>query len=208
MQHNTTVKRAVLIGKTVEVRDSFSFTLPPSFLRALEIFFSSNHGSLEGWEPEGAEAQKFFGVWRLNVLLTHNLPRAKHRYFLPMLPPGAVSASGEIVARFVSFFRGLRKAPIQEVVSAALFLARDRRSKLGKNLAYVESQTGQDPWTASPELVRRSAMEREVVEPPPQDAWRLTYLAKLLRQWQQLHRLGLKVEEERVQQLIDSLCIN
>ena len=44
---------------------------------------------------------------------------------------------------------------------------------LAKNLAYVESQTGQDPWTASPELVRMRAMEREVVEPPPQDTWRL-----------------------------------
>ena len=51
-------------------------------------------------------------------------------------------------------------------------------------------------------------MEREVVEPPLQDTWRLPYLAKLMRQRQQLHSLGLKVEEERVQQLINSLCIN
>ena len=61
--------------------------------------------------------------------------------------------------------------------------------------------------TAQLELLNR-AMEREVVEPPPEDAWRLPYLAKLMRQRQQLHRLGLKVEEEGVQQLINSLCIN
>ena len=29
MQHDTTVKKAILIGKTVEVRDSFSFASPP-----------------------------------------------------------------------------------------------------------------------------------------------------------------------------------
>ena len=103
MRHDTTVKRAILIGKTVEVRDSFSFASPPSVLRALEVYCSSYYGSLAGWDLEGAEAQKFYGVWRLNVVLTHNLPRATHRYFLPMLAPGAVSASTlPLILAFVS----------------------------------------------------------------------------------------------------------
>ena len=106
MTHDTKVKRAILIGKTVEVRDSFSFASPPSVLRALQIYCSSYYGNLAGWELEGAEAQKFYGVWRLNVVLTHNLPRGTHRYFLPMLAPGAVSARGQILSRFVKFFRG------------------------------------------------------------------------------------------------------
>ena len=88
------------------------------------------------------------------MLLAHNLPRETHRYFPPMLAAGAVSAKGEIMARFVSFFRNLRAAPRHEVVTAALLLARDRRTTLSKNILFVESQTGQDPWTASPQLVR------------------------------------------------------
>ena len=51
-------------------------------------------------------------------------------------------------------------------------------------------------------------MEREVVAPAPEDAWRLPYLAKLLEQRQQLHSLGTDKEEERVQHLIESLCIS
>ena len=49
-------------------------------------------------------------------------------------------------------------------------------------------------------------MKREAVEPPPEDAWRLPYLAKLLAQREQLHNLSMEEEEARVQQLIDSLC--
>ena len=142
MTHDTIVKRAILIGKSVEVRDSFSFAAPCSVLRAVQIYCSSYYGSLAGWELDGAEAQKCYGVWRLNVLLTHNLPRATHRFFLPMLAPGAVSAKGEILSRFVSFFRGLRTAPSHKVVTAALLLAMDRRTTLARNIAYVESQTG------------------------------------------------------------------
>ena len=206
MSHDTSVKRAILIGKSVEVRDSFAFAAPSSVLKALQVYCSSYYGSLAGWELGGAEAQKFYGVWRLNVLLAHNLPRETHRYFLPMLAAGAVSAKGEIMARFVSFFRGLRAAPSHEVVTATLLLARDRRTTLSKNIAFVESQTGQDPWTASPKLVRTVIQQREAVEPPPEDAWRLPYLVKLMAQRDQLHTLALKEEEARVQLLIDSLC--
>ena len=140
------------------------------------------------------------------MLLSHNLPRETHRYFLPMLAPGAVSAKVEILSRFVSFFRSLRAAPSHEVVSATLLLARDRRTTLARNIAFVQSQTGQDPWTASPQLIRSVITQRECVEPPSEDAWRLPYLAKLLAQREQLHTLGMEEEETRVQLLIDSLC--
>ena len=104
---------------------------------------------------------------------------------------------------FVSFFWGHRTAPRHEVVTAALLLARDRRTTLARNISYVASQTYRDPWTASPQLVRSVIQQREAVELPPEEAWRLPYMAKLLSQ---LHTLALKDEEARVQLLIDSLC--
>ena len=82
------------------------------------------------------------------------------------------------------------------------------RSTLAKNLAYVEELTGQDPWTASPELIRQLVTRKEAVAPPPQSAWRLPYLSKLLQQRQELHYRGLKEAEEEVQELIDAICIN
>ena len=108
---------------------------------ALQVYCSSYNGSLAGWELEEAKVQKFYGVWRLNVLLTHKLPRTTHQHFLPMLAPGAVSARAEILSRFVRFFRGLRAALSHPVVSAVLLLDRDRRSTLAKNIGYVERVT-------------------------------------------------------------------
>ena len=186
----------------MEVRDSFSFASLPSVLKALQVYCSSYYGSLAGWELEGPEAKKFFGVWRLNILLTHNGPRATHRYFLPLLAPGTVSARGKILSRFVKFFRGLRAAPSHKVFSAALLLARDMRTTLARNLEY-----GQDPWAAIPNLIRSILLEQETVAPLPMDAWRLPYLTKLLGQREQLH-LGMKEETERVKQLIESLCVS
>ena len=89
MSYDASVKRAILIGKSVEVQDCFRFASAPSVLRALNVYCSSYYGSLAGWDLEGPEAKKFYGVWRLNVLLTHNVPRATHNYFLPLLAPGA-----------------------------------------------------------------------------------------------------------------------
>ena len=89
-----------LIGKSVEVRDSFNFASLLSVLRALDIYCSSYYGTLSRWDLYGPEANQFYGVWRINVLLTHNLPRGTLRYFLPMLAPGAVSAKSEILVRF------------------------------------------------------------------------------------------------------------
>ena len=40
MHHNITVKLAILIGKSVEVRDSFSLEAPSSILRALQVYCS------------------------------------------------------------------------------------------------------------------------------------------------------------------------
>ena len=79
---------------------------------------------------------------------------------------------------------------------------------LARNIAYIERLTGQDAWAASPDMVRSIAIKREAVAPAPEDAWRLPYLAKLLEQRQQLHSLGMDKEEEKVQQLIESLCIS
>ena len=208
MRHDATVKRAILIGKSVDVRDSFSFADPSSVLRALNIYCSSYYGSLAGWDLDGPEAHKFYGVWRLNTLLAHNLPRGTHRCFLPLLAPGSVSAKAEIASRFVRFFHGLRAAPSHEVVTAALLQARDLRTTLGRNIAYVERLTGRDIWTVAPGHVRSILMETESVTPDPQTAWRLPYLTKLMIHRGELHSQGMVAEEERVQTLINSLCVS
>jgi hypothetical protein len=203
MTHDAYTKRAAFIGKSVEVRDSFNFASPPSVLRALNVYCSAYYGTLAGWDLGGPEAHKFYGVCRINVLLTHNLPRGTHWYFLPLLTPGAVTAKTEILARFTRLFRSLRNAPSHEVVTAALLCARHKRTTLGKNIAFIEELTGRDIWGISPDLVRNILAQLETVSPPPEDTWRLPYLEKLLMQREELHVMGM---EEELQEIINSLC--
>ena len=87
-------------------------------------------------------------------------------------------------------------------------LARDMRTTLAKNLAYVERLTGQDAWAANPNLIRTIVSQKKIVEPPDVDIWRLPYLTKLLGQRQLLLKLGMDEEKEEVQELINSLCIS
>ena len=90
--------------------------------------------------------------------------------------------------------------------TAALLSARDRRTTLGRNIALVEELSGQDVWAASPDRVLSALIEHETVAPPLEDIWRLLYLVKLLKQREELHLMGMKEAEEKLQGVIYSLC--
>ena len=63
-------------------------------------------------------------------------------------------------------------------------------------------------WCSTTGQVRRAIKERETVEVPPEDAWRVPYLQKLLEQRLKHHYKGEKEEETKVQSYINSLCVN
>ena len=122
------------------------------------------------------------------------------------LAPGLTSARTEVLARFVTFFRGLRFAPSHEVRTAALLSARDLRSVTGRNISLVAQMSGLDPWTANTNTVREALREREQVRTAERDIWRVDYLKKLVTQRQTLHYNAMKEEAEAIKLLIDSLC--
>jgi hypothetical protein len=84
--------------------------------------------------------------------------------------------------------------------------SRDLRTTTRKNIHVVEEASGLSVWCSMTGQVRRAI--KETVEVPPEDAWRVPYLQKLLEQRLQHHYSADKENEDRVQQLIDSLCVN
>ena len=136
-------------------------------------------------------------------------PRGTHKYLLQQcLAPGAASARTEVLARFCGFFTGLRNSPSPEVRTVALLCARDLRTTTGQNIRVVEEASGLSVWSSTTRQVRKAVREREAVPVPPQDAWRVPYLRKLLEQRIQHYYSGDKEKEDRVQTLIDSLCVD
>ena len=87
-------------------------------------------------------------------------------------------------------------------------VARDIRSSTGKNVRLVSDNSGKDPWADSVGQVRAGLREHEAVEVEDQDKWRIQYLRLLLEQRQDWHYRGEEDQEEEVQRLVDSLCIN
>ena len=90
----------------------------------------------------------------------------------------------------------------------ANLIARDRRSVTGKNVRLVMEISGVDVWSGSPAKTRAGLIKAEIVDVAPVDKWRVKYLDTLLQQRQEWHYRGEEEEEEQVQTLIDSLCVN
>ena len=209
LTHDTEVKRAEYIAKSMELREMINFASPVEVLAATEVYCSDYYRSLAGWDFGGDKASMFFHAWNTHVKLTWNVPRQTKTYLLQqVLASGFTSPRTEVLARFTTFFRNLTVAPSHEVRTVALLVARDLRSVTGRNLALVAEQSGQDPWTASTARVREALREREIVEVPGVDSWRCVYLAKLLEQRQRAFYGGMKEDVLQFTTLIDSLCFS
>ena len=90
----------------------------------------------------------------------------------------------------------------------ANIVGRDLRSTTGSNLKLLEDSTGLSPWNYSSTRIKEELVEKEKVEVPAQDKWRISYLSKLLEQKQIAHYMGDETVVSQVTTLIDSLCIN
>ena len=208
MDHDASIARAKFIDQSVETRQAFSFASPVEIIRALNVYCSSHYGSML-WELEGEAASQYFNSWTTAIKLAWDCPRGTRTYLVQqVLACGASSARVDIMARYGKFFQSLRKSPCREVAILANLIARDRRSVTGKNVRLVMENSGADVWSGSPAKIRAGLVEAELVEVAAVDKWRVKYLDTLLQQRQEWHYRGEMEEEEQIQTLIDSLCVN
>ena len=85
----------------------------------------------------------------------------------------------------------------------ANLVGHDVSSTTGGNLYRLGQETGLNPWTASPLMVRMALQQSDTMV-PEEDGWRLPLLEKLLLQ---RYNLELQVQDtSEVQTLIVSLC--
>ena len=91
----------------------------------------------------------------------------------------------------------------------ARMVAKDIRTTTARNLSFLDATTGGQTWSAPAGKIREELAKREA-DVPEVDAWRISYLGRLLEERDTLSYLGEEHQEqiERVQELIDSLCSN
>ena len=153
-------------------------------------------------------ANQVYNSWGTAVRLTWSVPRATRSYLVEqVLSPDITSVRTDILAKYVGFFQSLKVSPSYEVSFMAHLISRDLRSVTGRNLKMVEDETGLSPWRQTPAKFKKAlASVKEDV--PATDHWRPGYLGLLLEQRQEAHYGGHQEEEDRINGLIESLCIN
>ena len=207
MEHDTAVKRAQFIDKSVEVRTMFEWASPADVLQALKYYCSSFYGSML-WDLDGDKASQVYNAWNTAVKLTWGCPRGTRTFLLQqVLSCGKTSARTDILGRYGKFMKGLRKSVSQEIRVLFNMVSRDLQSTTGKNIRLVKVASGTDPWEASPYKLKEGLAKNELVEIAPQDQWRLEYLRSLLSQMQDARYMVLEQKMLELQGLIDSLAV-
>ena len=205
MDHVSSVKRAAFIGKSTDIRETFAFASPVEVLRAVKVFAGDLYGG-NLWQLRGDMANQVFNAWTTCIKLTWQVPRNTHTYFVDrMLACGISHIRDDLLARYVTFLRSLRRSPYKEVSVLVNIVGRDIRTTTGSNLHLVRELSGLDPWCCTSTQVKQVLGEK-LREVPAQDMWRLSYLGKLLEQRGEAHHQMLDTRE--LTELIDSICIN
>ena len=207
MEYDARVKRGQFITNSLEVREIFSFASPMEIIAALKLYSTSFYGS-DLWELGGQMANQVYNSWGTAIKLAWSVPRATRKYLVEqVLAPGVNSVRTDILAKFVGFFRNLRTSPSNEVAFMAHFVGRDMRTVTGRNLRLIEDETGLSPWIQTSAKIKQ-VLSSDLDVVPARDQWRIAYLGLLLEQRQEAHYGGHQKEEDRLDQLIESLCIN
>ena len=208
MDMDTKEKTAAFITKSLEVREQFSFAHPMEMLRAVKIYCCDHYGSML-WDLQGDMANKYYNSWKTCIKLAWEVPRATHSYFLDYLSGGLVTVRRDVIARYAGFYKSLLTSPCREVNILARMVAKDIRTTTARNLSFLEATTGGQTWSAPAGKIREELAKREA-DVPEVDAWRISYLGRLLEERDTLSYMGEEHQEqiERVQELIDSLCSN
>ena len=209
MNRDAVEKRAQFIDSSVKIRETFHFAHPNEQLQAIKKYCTSVYGS-NLYDFNSNEFRMIASAWKTGVKLAWGAHWGCRTYLVQqVLAPEVTSHRVNLLLRFRTFFRSLLSSPRPEVQVAARLAARDKRSGVGSNLAVLcQDSGGLDPWTSSPGQLKAALLRGEAVEVPPQDAWRVPYLSRLLAARLKCYYSGDVKEEKQLMSLIDSLVIN
>ena len=160
------------------------------------------------WDLGGDKAFQVYSAWDTAVKLTWSCPRWTRTFLLQqVLACGMRSARTDILGRYGKFCLGLRTSVCQEVRVLFNFVSRDLQCTTAKNLKVVRDLSDLDPWTAGPRKLKEALHQKQTVDIPHQDVWRVDYLKSLLGQLQEAQQLVQEDKITYIQDLIDSLVL-
>ena len=107
MDYDITVKKAIMINRSVEIRDVFSFAEPEQILTAVKLYAGHFYGSML-WPLDSEMVSQFCRSWSTCIKLTHNCPRSTKTWIVEnLLAQNFIPVKTELMARYANFFKSL-----------------------------------------------------------------------------------------------------
>ena len=112
-----------------------------------------------------------------------------------------VSLRNQILGRYPAFFQKLLNSTSKEIRLLANIVSRDPRSTTCKNLLYIKSVSGLDPWDFSSQKIKASLPVQQV---PDNQKWRLGLMSSLMKM--KVDKFVLAEDSKSICAMLDSLC--
>ena len=104
-----TVKRGKFIGKLNSLSQEFHFVSPDNFIKILNIYAVSLHGS-GLWNLFSDDCDRLYKAWNVAVRHAWNLPNTTHRYLIESIS-GSLNPKVMLASRYSKFVKSLQSSP-------------------------------------------------------------------------------------------------
>ena len=119
---------------------------------------------------------QFCRSWNTCVKLSYDIPRSTHTYLVEhCLASEFTPVKTEMMARYIKFHRSLKNSKSFEVRALVNVVSNDIRSTTARNLALIETETGQSIRNLTPKLVRELV---KIQDFPVNQDWRFSLLKR------------------------------
>ena len=140
MKRDIAIKRGKFIGKLNSLAQEFFFTSPDTFLKILNIYAVSFHGS-GLWNIFSDECERLYKAWNVAVRHAWKIPNTTHRYLIESIS-GTLHPKVMLASRYSGFAQSLLDSPKYPVRVMASLCTTDNRTVSGRSLSQISRECG------------------------------------------------------------------
>ena len=153
MVRDIPIKRGNFIWKLIFISQEFFYASPNVFLKILNIYAVSFHGS-GLWNLFSKDCERLYKAWNVAVRHAWKIPNTTHRYLIEELS-GFLHPKVMLASRYIGFVSSLSKSPKYSVRVLDGFVSSDLRTVMGRTLAKISNECG-EPGSLTPRIVKKN----------------------------------------------------
>ena len=134
MKRDIAIKSGKFIGK------EFFFTSPDTFIKILNIYAVSFHGS-GLWNIFSDECERLYKAWNVAVRHAWKIPNNTHIYLIESIS-GTLHPKVMLASQYSGFAQSLLNSPRYPVRVMASLCTTDNRTVLGRSLSQISRECG------------------------------------------------------------------